>query len=234
MPSRWLVPRRCAKLRRVNRLELDHLFVFVERDFAGSADHASLRRLGLNVEFGRVHAGQGTANRLALFPEHSLEFLWLADRGEAERNPLRLDRRADWRSHGGDPFGVCLRGHLDAELRERWFWPYRLAGMLDVIWIARVSDDPRWPMLFVIDTEHDTRPLAHGHAPELLVHPGGWSGIARATLTSKHDGASGLGPIADLLPSTLQFQRGAESNLMVTLSGGLMDSQEIGPLTLSS
>lgn len=207
-------------------LELDHLFVFVEPDFVDSPDHAALRRFGLTVEFGRVHTGQGTANRLALFPDNSLEFLWLADRGEAERNPLRLDRRADGRSHGGDPFGVCLRGRLDVELRERWFWPYRLAGMLDAIWIARMSDDPRWPMLFVIDTEHDTRPRARGHAPELLRHPGGWSGIARATLTSPHDLASALGPIAQLLPSTLHFQQGAESNMLVALSGAPTDSTE--------
>ncbi len=224
----------CARLRRVDPLELDHLFVFVEPDFVDSAEHAALRRVGLTVEFGRVHAGQGTANRLALFPEHSLEFLWLADRGEAERNPLRLDRRADWRAHGGDPFGVCLRGRLDAELRERFFWPYRLAGMLDTIWIARASDDPRWPLLFVIDTEHDTRPRAHGHAPELLTHPGGWSGIARATLTSERGAASELGPIADLLPPTLQILKGGEARLVVTLRGGSMDPRELGPLTLSS
>lgn len=215
-------------------LEIDHLFAFVEPDFVDSADHAALRRFGLTVEFGRVHVGQGTANRLALFPEHSLEFLWLADRAEAERNPLRLDRRADWRSQGGDPFGLCLRGRLDSELRERWFWPYQLAGMIAPIWIAKVSDDPRLPLLFVIDSEHDTRPRALGYAPELLRHPGGRAGIDRVTLTNRSDVAKAFGAIAHLLPSTLQFQIGAEPNLTIALSGGSVDSCAIGPLTLST
>jgi hypothetical protein len=215
-------------------LELDHVFMFVEPDFVDSADHAALRRFGLTVEFGRVHAGQGTANRLALFPENSLELLWLADRGEAERNPLRLDRRADWRARGGDPFGVCLRGRLDAELRERWFWPYRLEGMIDAIWIARMSDDPACPMLFVFDSEHDPRPKARGHAPELLVHPGGQSGIASVSITSSANLTNVLGAIADILPTTLQFHHGVESHLEIVLEGRRVDSLEIGPLTLSS
>lgn len=216
-------------------LELDHLFVFVEPDFVDSADHAALRRFGLTVEFGRVHAGQGSANRLALFPDHSLELLWLADRGEAERNPLRLDRRADWRAHGGDPFGICLRGRLPAELRERWFWPYNLPGMpVDALWIARLSDDPRWPMLFVFDSELDTRPQALGYLPELLVHPGGQTGIARVTLTNRGDVPSALGPLADLLPDSLQFQVGSRPRLEVVFHGPDTAPLELGPLTLAT
>jgi hypothetical protein len=213
----------------MNPLELDHVFMFVEPDFVDSADHAALRRFGLTVEFGRVHVGQGTANRLALFPDHYLEFLWLADRGEAERNPLRLDRRADWRTTHNDPFGVCLRGRLDPELRERCFWSYQLEGMPEPIWIARASDDPRVPMLFVV--EGAPPPKARGSAPELFVHAGGQTRIETVAVTSSGNPTNGFASMAGILPTTLQFQRGANPHLEVVLQGRREDTLEIGSLT---
>ncbi|MFV8752301.1 VOC family protein [Nannocystaceae bacterium ST9] len=215
----------------MSRLVLDHLFVFVEPDFVDSSEHTELRELGLNLEFGRVHVGQGTANRLALFPDEYLELLWLADRREAERNPLRLDRRADWRPNAGDPFGVCLRGHLDPALRERWFWPYQLTGMPAPVWIARLGDDPRWPMLFVIDGDPELGPRTRSHAPELLIHPGGQTGIARATLASRGDWRRALGPLAELLPESLRVEQG-EPKLVVALRGPAFATATIGPLSL--
>ncbi len=218
-----------------SRLEIDHLFVFVEPDFVDSADFAALRRFGLKLDFGRVHHGQGSANRLALFPEQSLEFLWLAEREAAEHNPLRLDRRADWRARGGDPFGVCLRGRLDPGLRERWFWPYALPGSApDPIWIARLSDDPRWPMLFVFDTELDTRPRALGYPPALFEHEGGQTKIREATLTCSADFVGLLEPLAAILPSELRFRAGLEPQLELVIEGHRVDTLEIGPLTLTS
>jgi hypothetical protein len=61
----------------------------------------------------RHHAGAVGTSRLC-FAEQFFEFLWISARGDAETSPLRLDRRADWRSTGACPFGVCLRGDLGA------------------------------------------------------------------------------------------------------------------------
>lgn len=216
-----------------DRLALDHLFCFVEPDFVGSPAHAALVELGLRLEFGRVHHGQGTANRLALFPESSLELLWLADRGEAETNPLRLDRRADARAEGGSPFGVCLRGRLDPELRRAHFWAYALPGSpFEAIWIARASDDLRWPLLFVFDTEIDTRPRALGYPARLFEHPAGVTGIAHARLASPGDFAAALGPIADLLPSSLALEPAATHALTLELPAAARAHLELGPLRL--
>ncbi len=216
------------------RLAIDHLFAFVEPDFVDSAEAAALGRLGLILEFGRVHAGQGTANRLVLFPEEYLEFLWLADREEAERNRLRLDRRADWRDLGGNPFGVGLRGRLDPELRKRWFWPYSLTGMSAPIWIAELSAEPRWPMLFVIDDDREHGPRSRGYAPELLVHPGGQSGLARATLRCSDDWLGALGPLAELLPTNLRVDPGqGEDHLRVELHGPDFVPWTMGPMLLA-
>lgn len=212
-------------------LELDHLFAFVEPSFVGSADHTALLELGLCLDFGRVHHGQGTANRLALLPDYSLEFLWLADRREAEHNPLRLDRRAA--GSGANPFGVCLRGRLDAALREACFWPYRLPGSaLDTIWIARASDDLRWPLLFVFDTELDTRPRSLGYPAPLFDHPAGVSAITRACLHSRGDFAAALGPFAPLLPAVLELRSGEQPRLELELAAAQAGRLELGPLQL--
>jgi hypothetical protein len=218
----------------MHRLELDHLFTFVEPEFVGSPECAAVVEFGLNLEFGRVHHGQGTANRLALFPDSSLEFLWLADRGEAQRNRLRLDRRADARASGGSPFGVCLRGRLDPALREAWFWSYELPGTaLNSIAIARVSDDLRWPMLFVFDTSIDTRPRSLGYPTGLFEHPNGATGIARARLGSIGDFAAALGPVAGLLPERLELACGDLHRLELELHATGRGRVEVGPLLLS-
>jgi hypothetical protein len=216
-------------------LELDHLFCFVEPGFVDSAAHQALRRFGLTVDFGRRHLGQGTANRLALFPQHSLEFLWLADRGEAERNPLRLERRSDWRSNGGNPFGLCLRGHLDGPWRDRWFWPYSLPGSSgSPLWIARLSDELHWPMVFVIDSDTDTRPRAQGHDMALFDHAGGQSGIGSATLTCRVEATAWPEPLAQLLPANVELHAGAEASMEIRLHGRRADRLQLGPLMLET
>lgn len=216
-------------------LELDHLFAFVEPSFVGSTDHAALLELGLRLDFGRVHHGQGTANRLALFPEHSLELLWLADRSEAEHNPLRLDRRADAARGGqGSPFGVCLRGRLEPALRDACFWPYRLPGIaLDTIWIARAGDEPRWPLLFVFDTELDTRPRSLAYPPQLFEHPAGVTGITYARLCTRGDFAAALGPVASLLPASLELRVADQDRLELELAATRAGQLELGALVLA-
>ncbi|MGE5084702.1 MAG: hypothetical protein ACM3MG_00270 [Bacillota bacterium] len=54
------------------------------------------------------HLGQGTANRAIIFKENYLEFIFMDLLGDAKKNPLRLDKRAEWNNTCASPFGICL------------------------------------------------------------------------------------------------------------------------------
>ena len=72
----------------------------------------------------------------------------MADAAEAPP-PLRLDRRADWRSTGASPFGFGLRGQLPGE-QEPVFWRYDDLGF--PVWIHRDNEKrPERPLVFVVD-----------------------------------------------------------------------------------
>jgi hypothetical protein len=119
-------------------LAIDHLFCFVDP----AADWAErARRAGFAMDDGIEHVGQGTRNRRIWFPDQYLELVWLSSRADAEQNPLRLDRRADWRANGGCPFGIGLRGQLSAEQRAE-FWAYHPPYAPEAtIWIHRENAD---------------------------------------------------------------------------------------------
>ena len=158
---------------------LDHLFVCTQPD---PPEAQALRDLGFRVEFSREHPGQGTANRLLLFPDEYLELLYLADRTEAETNMVRLDRRIDWRETGASPFGIAMRGP-----RGEGPWVrYTLPGFPSGLWIdGRTLDDPRLPLVFVFDNPELTKggPSTHGYPPSLFEHPCGADGILEARIT---------------------------------------------------
>lgn len=130
-------------------LEIDHIFCFVDpgADWAARAHDA-----GWVLDEGIEHAGQGTRNRRLWFPELYLEFIWLSSRAAAENNPVRLDRRADWRTTGACPFGIGLRGQLDEDLRSE-FWAYRPPYARETcIWIHRSNENEVCaPLVFVIE-----------------------------------------------------------------------------------
>jgi glyoxalase-like protein len=130
-------------------LAIDHIFCFVDpgADWAVRASNA-----GWVLDEGVEHAGQGTRNRCLWLPELYLEFIWLSSRADAENNPVRLDRRADWRTTGACPFGIGLRGQLDEDLRSE-FWAYRPPYARDVcIWVHRSNEiELGAPLVFVIE-----------------------------------------------------------------------------------
>ena len=102
-------------------LALDHVFCFVHSD---GRDIAAVERAGFVVtKDPHSHRDQGTSCRVSVFPEHYLEWIWLRSRGEAEVHELRLDRRADWRTTDACPFGLGLRGPIEARDRGS-FLPY--------------------------------------------------------------------------------------------------------------
>ena len=128
-------------------LELDHVFCLVEEP-GPAVEH--LEADGWRLDPGREHPGQGTRNRRLVWSAQYFEVLWLTDRAEAEANPLRLDRRADWAVTGASPFGFGLRGLIDPAAREE-FWLYDQLGPR--IWIHRDgADQPERPLVFVLET----------------------------------------------------------------------------------
>ncbi|MBV9005241.1 MAG: VOC family protein [Solirubrobacterales bacterium] len=132
-------------------LELDHVFCVVD-----DLDHtaALLEQDGWVLDAGTVHTGQGTRNRRLLWPEHYLELLRVVDPSEAFANPLRLDRRAEWRSTGASPFGLVLRGQL-ADRQRQHFIAYDDLGPR--LWVHRDNlEAPARPQVFVFETaEHE-------------------------------------------------------------------------------
>ena len=90
------------------KLRLHHVFILTGLD-APPAD--KLVSLGMQESFGRVHQGQGTANRRFEFSNGMLEFLWVHDMQEATTGPgarLRLAERAGNLKDKACPFGVIL------------------------------------------------------------------------------------------------------------------------------
>jgi Glyoxalase-like domain len=127
-------------------LELDHVFCMVPPD-GDWADRFSAA--GWQLDAGTAHPGQGSRNRRLIWSAHYLELLWIDDTEAARRNPLRLDRRAEWRRTGASPFGFGLRGQLPDSLRADY---WRLDGLPMEVWVHRDSERaPQRPLVFVLD-----------------------------------------------------------------------------------
>lgn len=127
-------------------LELDHVVCMVDptEDWA-----ERLGSGGWPLDVGTSHSGQGTHNRRLILREQFLELLWVEDEQEASRNPLRLDRRADWRRTGASPFGFGLRGQLPERLRHDY---WLLEGLPMQVWVHRDNEvAPDRPLVFVLD-----------------------------------------------------------------------------------
>ncbi|SON57964.1 hypothetical protein HDIA_4423 [Hartmannibacter diazotrophicus] len=178
----------------MSTLELDHVFVFVEPDHGrpGGRVYDVLTEGGL-VETGRRrHEGQGTANVGFVFDNAFLELIWVVDVQEArapELDRAGVNRRADWRFHGGSPYGIAVRteGELPFET-----WPYRFSGMPDDLHmpVAVASDDLAQP--FIFQSMRNKRPDTwdNGAAGERQ-RPGGFAEIIGIDLTLPQDVAPG-------------------------------------------
>ncbi len=87
---------------------LHHFFILTEVEAPAAA---KLLSLGLQESFGRVHQGQGTANRRFEFNNGMLELLWVHDSQEALSGPgamLRFAERTSQLKDGASPFGIIL------------------------------------------------------------------------------------------------------------------------------
>jgi hypothetical protein len=88
-------------------LELDHLFICVQRE---APEAQNLAPLGLMEGRQRRHIGQGTANVCYFFRNAMLELLWVCDEAEV-RSPLVQPTKlwGCWRKTGSCPFGICFK-----------------------------------------------------------------------------------------------------------------------------
>ncbi len=152
----------------MSNFTLDHLFCFC--DPALTKETKNAKSAGFTLHPGNRHPGQGTANRAIIFNENYLEFIFMDSPGDAKKNPLRLDKRANWHNTGASPFGLCLRGTI-SEKDSTEFWTYRPPYWPDgIIFIHKSNeDDPEQPLIFVIPSS--TRPIDKPNiSPSHLMH----------------------------------------------------------------
>jgi Glyoxalase-like domain len=89
-------------------MNIDHIFIFTN-DNGKISDE--LVEFGLSEGSNRVHAGQGTTNRKFYFKNFFLEILWVHNETEIKSEltkPTGLWQRADFKSNGFSPFGLCI------------------------------------------------------------------------------------------------------------------------------
>lgn len=203
-----------------HRLEIDHVFLFIEPD---GPEIEALQRLGLAETYRRAHPGQGTANACFAFDNLYLELLWLTSEAEARSPAIArtcLWERSQWRTLGTCPFGIAVRGDLASAGVPTWDYrpPYLPPGM--GIPVATDSDDPMQPMLFVSpgrEAPHDWPAERRGR----LQRDAGWSEARGLTLQL----AEGVAPCAALVSLaalsglTLRPGEGAAQGLSLDLVG---------------
>jgi len=91
--------------------EFNHTFSFVEPGFP---DEAKLQKKGFTPSSQREHLGQGTTAKFLIFEKNYLEFIWLSNRKDSEKNEIELYKRADFIKTGWCPFGIALSGTPDS------------------------------------------------------------------------------------------------------------------------
>ena len=177
-----------------------------------------MRELGFTSEFQREHAGQGTANDLILFGENYLEFVYLADREEAERSRVRLDRRCEWKTTGASPFGIALRGPKPDAVA---WTAYALVGMAHPIWLATLTlEDLSLPLIFLFDEpeQRPSGPRTWGVPGELLAHACGAERIADVRVEGP--GYDALDRVGLAALATVHWSRSDAHRMTAALVGG--------------
>ena len=151
-------------------LELDHLFICVQRD---APEAERLAWFGLLEGRRRKHKGQGTANVCFFFRNAMLELIWVCDEEEVRSplvRPTRLWERWRWRETACCPFGVCFRpaGESRQPLPfSTWAYkpPYIPEGMS--IPIATNSERCHEPLIFVSTPGRRPDRFPEGQRPPL-------------------------------------------------------------------
>ena len=92
----------------MSEMDIDHIFIFTDGGGKAADDLVSF---GLTENESRVHDGQGTMNRTFVFENFFFEILWVHNEREITSNnvlPTGLWTRANFKSNGTSPFGLCI------------------------------------------------------------------------------------------------------------------------------
>lgn len=148
-------------------MDIDHIFIFTD-DKGKIAD--KLVEFGLVEGSNRVHVGQGTTNRKFYFDNFFLEILWVHNENEIKSDlvkPIGLWQRAEHKSNGFSPFGLCIVNNDDTnELFANSFKyqpDYFPNGM--TIEILKNENQPQLPWTFRLpfkgQKKNETEPKNH-------------------------------------------------------------------------
>ncbi len=200
-------------------LELDHVFSFIE---PSPVWEAALAAVGLVVEAGTYHHGQGTRNRRVCFRAQYLELVWVSDAREAAANLLRLDRRANWKTTGASPFGLGLRGQLPAQFAREFFSYRPRYAPNSQVWIHNDNrDEPSHPLLFVFETGTSGESMLpkNRFAPEAFNHRPARHGIKSIRFTGQVGSE-----LLRALPN-VAFEQSRHVHMAIELDGGPPDNE---------
>ena len=203
-------------------LHFDHLFWAV---IGGPNALPARGHGGFNLDFGREHVGQGTANRLLLWRDHYVEFFCLNDAKEARSNALRMDRRFAAIELGANPWGICFRG--EAPMQPGW-QEYQLWGTekkLDIWSQSLVREDLPLIIRWKSTKPSEEGPHAWGYPVRFFEHSNHATSVARIEML--------LGDQASLPPVIFDatepaiahsthpcvYLRGVEAQFSVTVAG---------------
>lgn len=206
----------------MSQLEIDHVFCFCDPTLP---EIQLASQLGFTFAPKHTHPGQGTANRPMIFSENYLELIHAEVPEDMKRNPLRLDRRANWKTTGASPFGIALRGTLSLEDSKN-FWSYRPPYRPEsTILIHRDNEEhPERPFLFYMPTRPDAGPES--------MYPMNWKALDKSFLNHLNgtkkmsavtvSGPSYLWPLSTPV-TNLNFISRKEVQLRITVDAQLAD-----------
>lgn len=162
--------------------ELDHVVIW---STPGASEADDLFRLGFAERPGRIHPGQGTANRCAIFRNAMVEFLWVTNEREAQLaggRKIRLCDRWRLRERAASPFGICLRPGEGGRPSDPPFagWAYRPSTLPDPLFthMDDQSETIALPLMFYLP--HAARDDWTGKAPR---HDAGVAELAALRVT---------------------------------------------------
>lgn len=196
-------------------LELDHIFCFCAPELP---EATRAEAVGLRVNEGRRHENQGTANRSILFEKNYLEFIYLTSMEEAEGNPLKLHRRANWNSTGVSPFGIALRGTI-GEQEKLNFWEYRPSYLPSGVILILKENGAKGPLIFLMPPRGESNSALYpsqwpGIDRSLLSHPIG----AKNIVSVKLNGPDYVWPLMSPVPNVV-FANAREPHMEIALDG---------------
>jgi Glyoxalase-like domain len=168
-------------------VELDHIFVFTQAE-APEAIH--ITNLGINQGTNNIHPGQGTACKRFFFNNAYLELLWVYDARDVQSDPIAsslLWQRANYKTTGFSPFGICLRENPNMKENGLFFSesfkfkpPYLPSGIHIDMFSSK--EYPNEPILFKLPGSHMPKSNKPSKPVESLNHPLGIKEITGISL----------------------------------------------------